>query len=87
LDVTDAVIAGGGIGDLAAEDATALARCRSESPARVPKAGRRHPWTVTNQRRSLGNNDFYHPPVHPKQVARDEALQSPAPNPGWQASV
>ena len=36
--MSDAVIAGGGMGGLAAEDATPLARCRSESPARVPKA-------------------------------------------------
>jgi DNA-binding NarL/FixJ family response regulator len=33
--VTDAVIAGGGIGRLAADDATALARRRSQSPAHV----------------------------------------------------
>jgi hypothetical protein len=36
--MTDAVIAGGGIGGLAAEDATALARCPSESPPQVPSA-------------------------------------------------
>jgi DNA-binding NarL/FixJ family response regulator len=38
LDMTDAVIAGGGVGGPAAEDATALARCPSESPAHVPTA-------------------------------------------------
>ena len=65
----------------AIEDAAALARCLSETPADVPAALARYetvrrPHTAKIQRMSWDNNTFYHLPDGPEQVARDAALHA-----------
>jgi salicylate hydroxylase len=67
----------------AIEDAAALARCLSETPADIPAALARYetarrPHTAKIQRMSWDNNTFYHLPDGPEQVARDTALQAAA---------
>jgi salicylate hydroxylase len=67
----------------AIEDAAALARCLSDTPADIPAAlaryeAARRPHTAKIQRMSWDNNTFYHLPDGPQQAARDEALQGAA---------
>jgi salicylate hydroxylase len=63
----------------AIEDATALARCLSATPADIPTALARYerarrPHTAKIQRMSWDNNTVYHLPDGPQQRARDKAL-------------
>ena len=65
----------------AIEDAAALARCLSETPADIPAAltryeAARRPHTAKIQRMSWDNNTFYHLPDGPEQRARDTALHA-----------
>jgi salicylate hydroxylase len=65
----------------AIEDAAALARCLSETPADIPAAlaryqAARRPHTAKIQRMSWDNNTIYHLPDGPEQTARDTALQA-----------
>jgi salicylate hydroxylase len=67
----------------AIEDAAALARCLSDTPADIPAAlaryeAARRPHTAKIQRMSWDNNTFYHLPDGPEQRARDTALQAAA---------
>jgi salicylate hydroxylase len=67
----------------AIEDAAALARCLSETPADIPAAlaryqAARRPHTAKIQRMSWDNNTFYHLPDGPEQATRDTALQHAA---------
>jgi salicylate hydroxylase len=67
----------------AIEDAAALTRCLSETPADIATALARYetarrPHTAKIQRMSWDNNVFYHLPDGPEQRARDKALQAAA---------
>jgi salicylate hydroxylase len=65
----------------AIEDAAALARCLSDTPADIPAALARYETarrahTAKIQRMSWDNNTFYHLPDGPEQRARDKALET-----------